>query len=127
MNKRVLLITVGVMVVGLLVLGGCGKKKTPITMPWTVPTTSSTAPLTVSVDQVKIMNFSFEPAEIAIKAGTAVTWTNEDSAMHTVVGTGWESGQLQQGQFYKHAFDTPGTYDYHCSIHLSMTGKVIVK
>ncbi|MBI1729807.1 cupredoxin family copper-binding protein [Candidatus Acetothermia bacterium] len=78
---------------------------------------------------VQIVNFSFQPATVHIKAGMTVTWTQKDSTPHTVTSSnpvGLDSQNLSQGQQYAYTFKTPGTYEYHCSIHPSMHGTVIV-
>ena len=76
---------------------------------------------------VVIRDFAFEaPSEVAV--GTTVTATNEDAATHTwsaVDGT-FDSGQLAQGDTFTFTFDEPGTYDYLCRIHPSMTGGLTV-
>jgi plastocyanin len=78
---------------------------------------------------VTIKGFAFEPATVTIKAGESVTWTNQDSANHTVVADKGEftSGDLANGATFTFKFDTAGTYAYKCSIHPSMTGTVIVQ
>ena len=77
---------------------------------------------------VTIKDFAFSPASLEVAVGASVTWTNEDSAPHTVTGDdGIDSGNLAQGKSYSHAFKTAGTYAYRCSIHPSMTGTVTVK
>src|SRR5262249_3362375 len=81
------------------------------------PTNAPAAsPAGVSVD---IQNFPFGPAELDIKAGTTVTWTNQDAAAHTVTADdgSFDSGQLSTGQTFQQEFDTPGTFTYHCSNH----------
>lgn len=77
--------------------------------------------------QITIKNFAFNPNSITIKSGTTVVWTNKDSTAHTVTGDSFSSGQIQPGESFQFAFSTPGTYNYHCSIHPSMTGKIIVQ
>ena len=79
---------------------------------------------------VNIKTFSFNPSTLTVKVGTIVTWTNEDSTKHTITsdsGNELNSPQLSQGETYSHTFNQAGTYNYHCSIHYSMTGKVIVE
>lgn len=78
---------------------------------------------------VDISNFAFSPQTITLAAGTEITWTNKDAAAHTVTsddGNFPSSGNLSQGQTYKVTFSTAGTFPYHCTIHPSMTGTVIV-
>jgi plastocyanin len=83
-----------------------------------------------STSQVSIANMAFSPAGITIKKGTAVTWTNNDSLTHDVQETdgksGPNSGNLAPGGTYKFTFNESGTFNYHCSIHPSMTGTVTV-
>ncbi|MGO9545256.1 MAG: cupredoxin family copper-binding protein [Rhodomicrobium sp.] len=78
---------------------------------------------------VRIDNFSFTPAEITIAPGTTVTWTNGDDIPHTVAATGklFRSKVMDTDQSYSFTFTAPGIYDYFCSLHPHMQGKVIVK
>ncbi len=76
---------------------------------------------------VSIQNFEFSPNTITVKVGTTVTWTNNDSAQHTVTGGALDSPTLNQGQTYSHTFTQAGTSDYICIFHQSMRGKVIVE
>jgi plastocyanin len=78
---------------------------------------------------VNISNYSFNPEKMTINAGDTVVWTNNDSVVHPIVSGSSElqSGQLAQGKTYSHTFSTPGTYNYHCSIHLTMTGTITVQ
>ncbi len=71
---------------------------------------------------------NFKPGIRTVQAGTTVTWKNNDPISHTIVSnTGaWSSSYLGQYQQFSRTFNTPGTYDYSCSNHPSMTGKVIV-
>lgn len=76
---------------------------------------------------VTIQDFKFNPAEITIQKGDTITWINNDSAAHTVTGTGINSGSLEKGKSFKQTFNETGTFDYHCTPHPSMKGKIIVK
>ena len=78
---------------------------------------------------VTIQNFAFSPQTITVAPGTTVIWTNKDNVDHTVTSdTGaWpDSGSLATNQTFSHTFTKAGTYPYHCSIHPSMTARVIV-
>ena len=77
---------------------------------------------------VSIAGFSFSPATLRVKKGATVTWTNTDSAPHTVTGDqgGETSGTLAQGQSYSFTFDALGTFPYHCRFHSGMRGTVEV-
>lgn len=80
-------------------------------------------------EQVKIDNFSFTPQVLTIKAGTSVTWTNKDDVPHTVVSTSkkFASKVLDTDERFSFTFKEPGTYEYYCSVHPHMTGKVVVQ
>jgi plastocyanin len=77
---------------------------------------------------VKIAGFAFGPQTLGAKVGESVTWTNQDGATHTVTADdgAFDSGNLAGGKAFSFAFDTAGTFAYHCNIHRSMTGKVTV-
>lgn len=77
--------------------------------------------------EVQIQNFSFLPAELTVKVGTTVKWTNQDAIPHTVSGDGLESGTLGTRDNFSFTFNQSGAYNYHCAIHPSMIGKVIVE
>ena len=79
---------------------------------------------------VKIDNFSFGPATITVPAGATVTWTNNDDVPHVVTsddGKMFKSKALDTDDRFSFTFTKPGTYNYYCSIHPKMTGKVIVE
>src|SRR5262245_24051998 len=77
---------------------------------------------------VKIGNFTFGPQELKVKAGTMVTWINEDDIPHTVVSpNNFRSKALDTEGSYSFTFTTPGTYKYFCSLHPHMTGTVVVE
>ncbi len=81
-------------------------------------------------NDVEISGFAFAPASITVPLGTTVIWTNKDAAPHTIVsdsGNEIQSGTLNQGGTFAHLFEHPGTFGYHCSIHPSMKGTVIVQ
>jgi plastocyanin len=80
---------------------------------------------TASVD---IKNFAFSAPSIALKTGGTVTWTNSDAAAHTVTDNagGFDSGNMATSATFSHKFTTAGTYSYKCTIHSTMTGKVVV-
>jgi plastocyanin len=83
----------------------------------------------LGANNVAIQNFAFNPASLTVKAGTKVTWKNLDSTAHHVVSnTGaFDSGILNNGMSYSFTFNKAGSYPYHCSIHPSMTGTIVVQ
>ena len=78
--------------------------------------------------EASIVDLTFQPATIEVDAGASVTWTNEDSVPHTVTArtADFDSGVMQEGDSFSLVFDEPGTFDYFCAIHPSMTGRVTV-
>jgi plastocyanin len=105
-----------------IALCGCTSYGPSSVTPTTTPIVSPGAP------PVTIQNFAFTPASITVPKGTTVTWINQDSADHQIASDaqGFTSSSLPKGASYSFKFDTPGTYPYHCSIHPSMKGTVIV-
>jgi plastocyanin len=84
---------------------------------------------TAAPGKVSIAGFAFSPANLEVKAGTEVTWTNDDSTQHTVTADdgAFSSPGIDPGKSYSFTFQKAGTYKYHCSIHPSMVGQVVVK
>lgn len=76
---------------------------------------------------VFIKDFKFQPAEITIQKGETITWTNQDSARHTATGKSFDSGLLSKGESFKQTFNEAGVFDYICTPHPYMKGKVIVQ
>ncbi len=81
-------------------------------------------------DQVVVANFRFTPSTITVPVGTTVTWIfDEVGAVHNVYetsGSAFFSSDTMGKGTYRHAFTTPGTYTYECTIHPGMKGTVIV-
>ena len=90
---------------------------------------SSEAPAAGGGDAVTIQNFAFGPASLSVAAGTTVTWTNSDTAPHTATADdgSFDSSSIAPGASFSQAFDTAGTFAYHCSIHPNMTATIEVK
>lgn len=88
-------------------------------------TSTNMAPQTTNT--ITISNYSFNPNSTTVPVGTTVTWMNNDSTTHTVTSDAFASPDIAPNSSYQHTFSAAGTYSYHCSIHPSMTGTVIVK
>ena len=78
-----------------------------------------------------IKDFDFEKANIKVKVGTKVTWTNVDSARHNVIidGEGEEglgSELLAKGESYSYTFTKVGMTKYLCEPHPYMKGMINV-
>lgn len=74
-----------------------------------------------------IRDVGFLPNASGILKDSNVTWYNENDKNHTVTGDSWGSPELKPGQDFSRKFDLPGTYQYHCSIHPSEVGSIIVQ
>lgn len=74
--------------------------------------------------------FDPSPFTISLASKTAVKWVNDDATTHTVVpdvaGSFTGSGNIAPNSSFQAVFTAPGTYDYHCSLHPSMVGRIIV-
>ena len=83
----------------------------------------------LQTNYVTIDNFKFAPETLTVPVGTKVTWVNKDDMAHTVASKDkkFKSHALDTDQTFTFTFTSPGTYDYYCSVHPKMTGKVIVK
>ena len=100
----------------------------------TVTTTNTTNTTTTSnttspqVVEISIINMQF-PSVTTIKKGQTVRWTNNDGFAHTVTFTDitLNSGNLPSGGKFEATFNDLGTFNYKCSIHPSMTGKIVVE
>lgn len=86
----------------------------------------SSTPRPANEQFVSIIDFSYVPWTLQIKAGQTVTWQNDGTEQHDVTGNDWHSGALEPTFAYKLKFGVPGTYNYRCTIHLDMTGSITV-
>lgn len=78
---------------------------------------------------VEIINFGFQPSTLTVPVGTTVTWTNKDMDTHSVQSADKHfssSPALEHGESYTFTFTTAGTYEYLCSLHSFMKGKIVV-
>ena len=77
--------------------------------------------------EVAAKDNQFTPPAIQVTAGTTVTWSFDDRFVpHDVTGDGWTSGDPKSSGTFTHTFDRPGTYDYRCTLHDGMDGRVVV-
>ena len=77
---------------------------------------------------VSIDNFAFKTDTITVPVGSTVIWENRDDTPHNVVAVagGFRSPALDTEDKFSFKFDTAGTFDYFCSLHSFMKGRVIV-
>ncbi|HKE99467.1 MAG TPA: cupredoxin family copper-binding protein [Actinomycetes bacterium] len=76
---------------------------------------------------VAIDGFQFSPATLKVKRGRQVTWTNKQSVAHTVTADdGAFDRSMPAGATFSLAFPKAGSFAYHCSIHPTMHGTIVV-
>lgn len=79
---------------------------------------------------VVVRDFEFVPATVTVAPGTRVTWVNcGPLEVHTSTADGgsWDSGSIAPGQVYTRTFAAAGEFDYHCTPHPFMEGRVTVQ
>ena len=78
---------------------------------------------------VSIDNFTFSPKDLTVAVGTTVNFVNHDDIPHTVVEKklSFRSKALDTDGTYSYTFATAGSFDYFCSLHPHMVGRIIVK
>ena len=92
--------------------------------------TSNLSPPAQAADAtVTIDNFTFEPQRLTVRAGTTVTWVNQDDIPHALASNAkvFKSKALDTDDKFSFTFATPGVYDYFCSMHPHMTGTIVVE
>ena len=90
-------------------------------------TSQSTARGAVRID---ITDFKYKPETVTVKAGTKVTWINNDTSPHTATDTAtaaFDTGTLKKGDKKTLKLKKPGTYAYICEFHPFMKATVIVR
>ena len=97
-----------------LLLAGCGGSAT-----------RASVPVAKSVIVV-IRDFKYHPAMLTVRAGTRVTWRNDDTSPHTATAKGLSTRTLSQGQSRTLTLRRPGRYAYVCVFHPFMHGTVVV-
>ena len=75
---------------------------------------------------VTIDRLEFEPAEIEVRVGETVEWTNRDRIAHTAtVKGGWEV-MIPPGKVATRVVEAGDTVDYYCRFHPNMKGRIVV-
>ena len=95
----------------------------------TVPALASGGATESSGHTVTLSHVRYHPGTINIKRGDTVTWLWQDKGKeHNVTGKGFKSKTMTKGSF-KVRFTKAGTFNYHCTIHVSegMKGSIVVR
>jgi plastocyanin len=104
-------------------LAGCGSSSSS-----TSTSTSAARPVSGTKVSIAIANYAFKPADITVKAGAKLTFTNHDATAHTATTKtpGFDTGTLKPGASATVTVTKPGTYSYYCQFHAFMVAKVTV-
>jgi plastocyanin len=91
--------------------------------------------VTIQPNSATLGDKAYVPSPAEVKVGESVTWTNDDSQIHTATsgtvgaedsGSVFDSGILSPKATFDFTFDTAGEYDFYCTLHPQMFGKVVV-
>ncbi len=91
--------------------------------------------VTIQPNSATLGDKAYVPNPAELKVGESVTWTNDDSQIHTATsgavgaedsGSVFDSGILSPKATFDFTFDTAGEYDFYCTLHPQMFGKVVV-
>ncbi|MBI2916903.1 MAG: hypothetical protein HYY01_02830 [Chloroflexi bacterium] len=76
-------------------------------------------PPPLEATEIGLGSIGFYPTTFAAKAGTTLTWVNNDMVSHTVAGRNWafSSPVLKPGESFRFTFGSAGVFEYICSIH----------
>jgi plastocyanin len=77
-----------------------------------------------------IKNYKYVPGTLRVKAGSFVTFYNDDVTDHTItddVAGGGDTGRMRGGSSRTVRLTVPGEFNFHCTIHPTMRGKIIVE
>jgi plastocyanin len=88
---------------------------------------AAAAPGAMAADHlVTIDGMAFTPKVVAVRPGDTVTWVNKDMFVHNVsaAAAGIHSGDLQPGQRWRHTVRQGESFDYLCTLHPVMAGRV---
>jgi plastocyanin len=77
---------------------------------------------------IAIDNFTFSPTPLTVAQGTTVSWVNRDDIPHAIYcpALNLRSQPLETNDMFLYRFEQAGTFDYICSIHPHMHGRIVV-
>lgn len=114
---------VALAVVLAVVAAGCNSSKNP-----TAPGPGTAADVTINIVGDAGAS-SFSPSPDTVLVGQTVSWHNNDSLTHRIIAdnSAWDAGTIGPGSTSApKAMNTTGSFPYHCSIHPTMTGTLVV-
>ena len=79
-------------------------------------------------NQVRIVDFNFDPLSLNGTVGTPITWTNAGPSNHTITANdgSFDSGTILVNAKFSFTPTKAGTFAYHCSIHPTMQGTIVI-
>ena len=112
-----------------LMPGASRAAATPLTPPVVSGGAQAAAATSAQGPRIEIAKHMFSRATVTVPVGTTVTWVNHDDDTHTVVSSTalFRSPGLDADETFSYRFTKPGTYQYFCTLHPLMVGKVIVR
>jgi len=126
------LVAVSVVLVGAIACSSSSPSTSPSPTPSPAPAPTPTpgvpsSSVTIPVGASSLGSSAYAPDDLTVAVGTTVTWMNTDSVAHTSTSdaTGWNSGAVAPGGQFSVAFQTAGSFPYHCAIHPGMVGRVV--
>ena len=77
---------------------------------------------------VTIERFKFVPADLEVKLGDTITWTNSDIAPHTATAAdrSWDTGPIKKGEERSMTVTEGMASEYFCRFHPAMKGRISV-
>lgn len=97
-----------------------------------VPITSTAAPTDQSAEIVDyplpVMEWAYAPAVVTVAPGSWVTWSNAGGETHTITSfdNSFDSREVGPSEGFSWFFETPGTFQYTCTLHPWMVGTITV-
>ena len=76
---------------------------------------------------IAIENMRFVPAELTVKRGSRIVWSNKDLVPHTVTSNAFDSHSIQANASWSYVANEPGDYTYVCAFHPTMKARLIVQ
>lgn len=107
-------------------LAGCGGSDEPSSSPESggEAATPQTGTVAVGLNRLK-----FEPADITVRTGAKIVWTNLENVPHDVTaqdGADFKSKVFGEGETFQYTAEKAGTIKYVCTLHPGMDGTITV-
>ena len=87
-------------------------------------------PQSPASSQVTVKLVQYQPSRVQVKAGTTVTWVNDDEIFHTVTvdskDKSFDAPLDGKGKSFSFTFSKSGLYTYYCDRHEHMRGEIEV-